>query len=420
MEKTFRSGSNRLRNWKEEGEIIVWIHTNTQIHKRLFHMVPYVGIKKDDQGESGNGKKSILYHPFVCHENVKEYLNEGRSFTPSKCPICRFIELLKNDGNISDGETVWESSVRDRKRDRICTKADFVGDIEGGGDWRLAFKPSMQYIITVIDHEHPEDNIRVTAEKFSLGEKIKSSIFKEIDRKGIELGDPDKNPYAFKWIFNPKARAKTDYYDAYPYEKATLTDEIKELLMHPELDLSPWIAPGDTKLLRQIMEAHITLEDIDFDMLFDNVLPNQGLNNSDESESSEPNEEKTDEVQEQKKTKTRQAIPPKEEVLEESIPSDNMMECPSCRGKGIKKDGRTCKVCEGTGQVEAPEDDRPKRESPIQSPEPKVKERKTRTVKTPEPPPEEDSGEEVAECGRCHKDIPVSATSCPYCGASFE
>lgn len=426
-EKTFGGGYNRLRNWKEDGEIVVWIHTKTLIHKRLFHMVPYVGQREDE--DTGKKKTSILYLPFVCHEDVNEYLRLGKNFEPMHCPLCRFIEHLKNNGNIADGETVWDSSIGDRKRDRVCTKADFVGDTDGGGDWRLTFKPSIQYILAVIDNDHPGDGISIAAEKFSLGEKIKSAVQKEIDRRGPDEGDPDRNPYAFKFVFNSKSRTPSDYYDAYPLDRIEMTAEIEELLGQDAQDLSAWISPGDTKILREAMEAHVTVDDVDFDDLFDNVLENVGTK-SDESEEapkSKPKSKPKAKPKERKVSKERKVAKepepepdPEPETQEDDTP---MMECPSCRGKGKKKNGKECKVCDGTGQVEAPDDDE-EEEAPTPPPPKQTKGRtKERKVAPPEPEEEEksqDDEEDVAECARCHKDVAMSATSCPHCGATFQ
>lgn len=462
-EKTFRGGFNRLRNWKEDGEIIIWIHTNTRIHKRAFHMVPYAGIKKDEN--TGKERKAILFLPFVCHEDVNLLLKEGKRHIPVHCPICRFIDYLKNNGDIDDVETVWDSSIGDRKRDRICTKADFVGDVEGGGDWRLTFKPSIQYVMGTIDHDNVGEGIRVATEKFSLGEKIKKAVQKEIDRRGPEKGDPDLNPYAFKWVFDSSARSASDYYDAYPFERAEITPEIEELLSQEALDLNPWIAPGDTKILREAMEAHVTVDDVDFDELFDSVLLNEGIEQPDEPEeapdndepkskskkaktskapkkSAEKSAEKTETPPKKSKPKTRKVAPtpepepePEDDETDDEESSEEtsveMMTCPSCKGKGVKKNGKDCKVCDGTGEVEAPDDDEEEAEEEPPPPPPKKEKpkntkpkQKTRTVKkAPEPEPEpedEDDEEDIAECARCHKDVPMSATSCPHCGATFQ
>lgn len=455
-EKTFRGGFNRLRNWKEDGEIVVWIHTNTSIFKRGFHMVPYAGVKKDEN--TGKERKSILYLPFVCHEDINALIREGKRHVPEHCPICRFIDYLKNNGDIEDMETVWDSSIGDRKRDRICTKADFVGDVDGGGDWRLTFKPAIQYVMATIDHDNVGEGIRVATEKFSLGEKIKKAVQKEIDRRGPEKGDPDLNPYAFKWVFDSSARQAADYYDAYPFERAEMTPEIEELLSQEALDLDPWISPGDTSILREAMEAHVTVDDVDFDELFDNVLPNQGTEQPDEPEEAPVEEEpkpapkkakatKTDikkaaKAEKTAKPKTRKVAPKPEpepdpepeegeeddqEEAEES--SIEMMMCPSCKGKGKKKNGKDCKVCDGTGEVEAPDDDEeeaeeeppppPKKEKPKNT-KPKQKTRTVKKAPEPEPEDEEEGEEDVAECARCHKDVAMDADSCPHCGATFQ
>jgi hypothetical protein len=398
---------NRLRNWREAGEVVVWIHTNTQIHKRLFHMIPFVGEKEDEQ--TGSKRTQIMYLPFVCHETVQDYMNREPA---KRCPLCRFIEHLRTNGNIPDHETVWDSSIGDRKRDRICTKADFTGDTEGGGDWRLSFKPALQYVLAVIDNDNPGEGIRIATEKFSLGESIKKAVQQEIDRKGPELGDPDQNPYAFKWVFNSNARQPADYYTAYPFDRAQLTEEIQELLDKPEENLDAWISPGDTKKLREAMEAHVTVDDVDFDILFDNVLENAGTS----AEQAEPAPEEKDEPKEKKEPakRTRQAAPPKEKPAKEPEPEPEaeestvpMMECPSCRGKGQKR-GKDCKVCDGTGEVEAP-DDEEEEAAPEPEPEPPKKSPPKKTRKAaappPEPEPEPEEEEDVAEV--------AAARTCP-------
>jgi hypothetical protein len=391
-EKSQRGGFNRLRNWREDGEIIIWIHTNTKIHKRLFHMIPYVGEREDEQTKKK--RMAILYLPFVCHETTQDYMNRASA---KRCPLCLFLDHLRANDSIADHETVWDTSIGDRKRDRICTKADFTGDTDGGGDWRLSFKPALQYVLGTIDHDNLDDGIRVATEKFSLGEAIKKAVQMEVDRRGPELGDPDQNPYAFKWVFNSKARQPADFYTAYPYERAEITDEISELLAKPAEDLGPWISPGDTKKLRDAMEAHVTVDDVDFDELFANVLENAGTQADGEEEA--PEIEKPEAAAAPKKT--RQAAKPKakaEPVLQEPVPEPEpeeeaveedapeeveedvpMMECPSCKGTGEKR-GKECKVCDGTGLVEAPDDEEKEEEAPPPPPK-KAPPKKTRQAK---------------------------------------
>lgn len=426
-EKLYKGGYNRLRSWKDDGNIEVWIHTNSAFYKRLFIMIPYVGEEEDEK--TGKTKRTIKYFPYVSHEEINDYISRKKNGEYYRCPLLRLIDWLTDNGYVDDDQTVYDASIGDKKRDRVCTKADFINDIPAGGTWQLSMKPTMQYVMAVIDNATPKDGIVVTAEKYSLGEKIKGAVRKEIDRKGPELGDPGNNPYCFKWVFNTNANNPNNYYDAYPYERVELTDDIAELLAQPAQDISDWVMPGDTDFLRKIFEAHITVDDVPWDDLFDNVHEERSVfGGTDTEEQDDVEEEK------EKKSKPKRGRPKskksasKPEPEPEPEPEDDESEdedsdtvtCPSCKGKG-KKRNKKCKVCDGTGEIEAPDDDGEPDESP--PPEPDKKQRRARKPKPkpkpePEPEPEDDEGED--ECGNCHKSIPYDANECPHCGCQFE
>lgn len=415
-EKTFNNSFNRLKNWREDGDIVVWIHTESSMFKRLLHVISYVGTREDEKTKKEVEAIKFLY--FTCHEEVDDYMNKKNSDFPCRCPMCRFIEWLEDTDKIKDNMTVWEASIGDRKRDKICTKADFVGNTDAGGDWRLTFKPKLQYVLAVIDDDDLDNGIVVATETFSLIEDMKKAICQEIDRKGPEIGNPHVNPYAMKWKFNSKAKKPADYYESYPYDQATLTPEIKELLDAPALDLDGWVIPGDAVLLREIMEEHIVIEGIDvpFDIFFDNIYENHMGNRQ------ETKEEKTETTPPPRRQRT--ATKPKEEPKPEPEPEDDgTVECPSCRGSG-KKRGSACRVCGGAGRIDGPDDDEDASE-PEPAPEPEEKKepaKRQRRVRTPAPAPEPEPKEEEFEdeCGNCGKGMPADANVCPHCHARYD
>jgi hypothetical protein len=390
------SGSmNRLGNWKEDGEVTIWIHTDSKIFKRLLHVIKYVGTREDEK--TGQEEEAINFLFFNCHEEVDEFFrrNKQGSEFPCHCPMCRFIEWLEYESDIEDGETVWEASIGDRRRDVIATKADFIGDTKAGGDFRLSFKPKVQEVLAVVDHDDIENGLVVASESFSLIEDTKKAIKNAIDSKGEELGDPAINPYAIKWKFNAKARKPSDYYDAYVYEQAKLTDEIRDLLDSDPLDLYSQIVPGDPEKLREIMEEHITImiDEDTFDSFFDNVQEvhagNYFSNNSDDKEDKEEEEKKE---------------PPKK----------NSKSKKSIKSRKAKKEPEP-------KQEEDEEEEQPRKRRTRKPKDSKKK--KTRSVRKtkpePEPEPEEDD-EDIFECENCGADVPGDASECPKCGSPFE
>lgn len=365
-EKSYGSSFDRLRQWRDDGEAVIWIHTKSKMFKRLVHVIGYVTTEEDEKTKKEKDTIRFLY--FTCHEEVSDYLNRKNSGFPHSCPMCRFIDWLENNDNIPNDEEVWRAAIGDKKRDKIATKADFTGNSDAGGDWRMSFKPTLEYVLAVIDDSEVDNGIVVAREKFSLIESTKSAIVNEMDRKGPELGNPELNPYAIKWKFNKRARKSTDYYDAYPYEQATLTDEIQALLEQPAIDLSVYVKPGDPTLLREIMEEHITVEsdDVPFDLLFDNVA------HVEESDRPKKSREKTE--------KPRK---PKEDVEED------------------------VEEVEETKLCKKPADKRTRR---VRQPKP-----------APEPEPEVTDEEDYPdECGNCFRGMPADATECPHCGARYD
>jgi len=407
----FGNGGARLGDWRKAGSIVVFLHAESGITPRLFHLIPYVEKSED------SGKKELRYYPFICHEEPSSYFARAPA---QHCPICRAIDMLVDDDSIDDDTIVFEISPSNKQHARKASKLDFCG--LKGGDWRGSFKPRAQYVIGVINTEKPEAGIQVDVEPQSLGDALMSAIKKEIDSSGQEAGDPRINPYAFKFTYDADADPK-DKYDAYSFRRAEYTEQIAELMEKPAVDIDGYIDPGDTKRLREIMEAHVDC--VDLDVIFDNVLDVQSDSSDEEPESEEDNlnmgnlcetcdgkgtigKKKTEcpdcegtgrdapeEVEEIKGTpcetcngtgkigKKNKECPDcegsgidttEEESEEDEEETVEMIDCETCNGTGkIGKKKKTCPECDGEGVVPAEEDDN---ETPEEEEEPEAEEKK--------------------------------------------
>ena len=338
---------SKLDNWKKDGNVTVWLHTKSGIYQKGQHVVPYIWHNKE------KNKDEVKFLFFNCHEDYDtlRYKQE-----PEHCPIELFIDWLISNDSIDDDDMVWECEVGKVKRS--MTKYDFVEN------WMTKMNAKLKSVLPVINDADPKEVV-VTEETVS----IEMGIFKAIEDYGkklleygddIDLSDPDVNPYPFKWEYNAKADKPADYYNVVALDRKEPTDEILELLNGPEVDLSSFIKPGDSKRLRKIMEDHIVLEDVPFDEIFANVKDKD--TNSYNYNSTEDIETEKEEVKEETKTKTKKSKKEKVEVqvckdCGEPLPLDEsgnpevcdcqyeeVYECDVC-GAEVSEDAEECDNC---------------------------------------------------------------------------
>lgn len=461
-EKKLGGGAGRLRDWKKDGSIVIFIQTSSGLTPRLFHLVPYIG-------EDDKGKAIIRYYPFVCHEDPEQYLNR---VPPQHCPICRAIDILADDGRIDEDELIWDASIGNRQKDRFANKLDFC-QLDKTADWKNSFKPAVQYVFVAVDTEKLSDGLVVAVEPQTVGQSISSCVTKEIDAAEGDEGDPEVNPYAFKLTYDPDALPK-DKYDAYAFRKVKYSDEIAELIESDPVDLSNWINPGNSARLLEIFKEHFKA-DIDLDILFDEVL-------DPESYKDEEDEESQDEPEEKLHGRTRSPMedtsssesessdglcetcngngtigkkkvecpdcggtgfegePENPEEAEDEGPPIEMNECDTCGGKGtIGKKKVQCPDCDGEGTVEAEEETAPEPE-PTPPPKSSKKDGSKKGKgtkgkgkgakggkgkgkgkgKAKEKPPEPEETVTMFTCGSCQRKIPADVNMCPHCGTEFE
>jgi len=289
--------------------------------------------------------------------------------------------------------------------------------------------------MAVIDNKKVKDGLVVACEKFAIGEGIKKCVKQQIDSKGPELGDPGKNPYCFKWVYDASATQAADYYQVYAMDRIEITPEISDLIASEPVDMSDYLLPSDPAMLRHVMETHIPLDNVPFDEFFDNTQPVfSPWNNKDASFDIENDEvvnkpTKTEPAKAQPKPTEQPAV--KTTPVEPTTPAaGNMIDCPSCKGSGSKR-GVQCRVCGGSGQVPGPDEEEPAAATPPAAPKPAApatppaqptatKRVRGAAAPPPPPPPPAQPDDDMDECGNCGKPVPQDASACPHCGVTLD
>jgi len=415
-------GSNFLDRWKENGEIVVFLHTNTGIGLRRQHVIPYVDV--DDKGNS-----KIAYMNFVCLEDPENYDREN----PVACPIEMFMSYLINNKNIADDQVVWEAAIGS-KADRTATKAEFIGEGTGKDGWKNSFESRSQCVLAVIEAEHPERGIQIATESFGIYLGLNRCIEKEMKSRGDQEGNPEINPYALRFIYD-KHEAPARMYDVAAYLRAEVTPQIQALLDSPAKNIDKLLQSHGLRRLREIMESCIQIP-VNFDLLFAEATKNSEATDFDtEKMEKEATEEKaaakkTSPLEETKtatktepkkrgKKKTEEPTPPPPPA-----PTKSEIACETCLGVGkIGKKGTKCPDCDGTGYVEAESTESPTTECETCGGIGTIGKKKTTCPDcggSGMVAADDTEGDDLTACFHCNKMFSGTPDLCPFCGAEFD
>ena len=397
-----------LANWKKQGEIVVFLHGNSGVGERMKHVIPYV-----DVDEKGN--KKIGYMNFVCVEEPESYDTEN----PQVCPIEMFMSYLINNQNIADNEIVWEAACG-TDNDRVITKAGFLG--EDPKRWKDSFVARHEYIFMLIEAEHPERGIQIDTETEGLWWALNRCINNEQKSKGEELGNPEINPYAFRFIYDAR-ESPARKYDVATFARAEVTPEIQKLLAKPAVSMEGMLKSTGVKKLREVMEACIQVE-VDFNLLFESAgeEDNTDFDTKKMDEDAAKKKESAKKGRKSKKddSEKKKSTPPLEKTetkpAEPELPEGAVI-CELCNGTGkIGKKKNKCSECEGAGYtIEAQAEMVP---CELCDGTGKIGKRGTTC-------PDCDGTGEVTEeiqsvCYNCNKEFAGEPENCPFCNAELD
>jgi hypothetical protein len=127
-----------------------------------------------------------------------------------------------------------------------------------------------EYVFTLVDNKHPDNGIQVSNETSLLGDKVKDVIADRLDSVGKEAGDPFRNPYAIKFMYNGEEENPQAKYKARALEQVVMTPLIKKLIIETDPpDVERMVAPFNQGEMRTYLETHCLLKSVPWDDIFD-------------------------------------------------------------------------------------------------------------------------------------------------------
>lgn len=271
-----------LKNWKDAGSVVVWLHTRSKIHPRHVHQFPYVDKVEDRETQAV--KRVLRSLRFGCWESeqvlAKRYKRDDvtgeRELPPDVCPGCLLLEALVVDKKLPGDAVVFSAEARDRDGNPVkvaLVKGYLTGAFKKTSQsWKQDIGVRDTWLCTVVQDGHPEYGPKVSEIPTSLAESIRREIKKQMDSLGVDDGNPLKNPYALKWRYNKEAKSPRDYYEAYRFAQAKLTEEVRlQIVVTDPPDISQYARRGNPFTLRSVVEETLTPEArrvLDLDAIF--------------------------------------------------------------------------------------------------------------------------------------------------------
>lgn len=374
------SGGGFLKNWKEDGSIVIWLHPKSKIHSRWGHRFPTVVVKEGVE-EIKSGRFNCLEAESVNKKSRFRHRDGSREYPPEVCPHCLLVEWIREQ--VDSGELSWTDKVFHFEDD-----ADEV-DIHAGGITNLfskrektteekkelkragiklteSFKesglPGMDYVFCMVSHTDPGDGCVIATEKQSIGKKLQKVVKDRMDEfveegEDRNLGHPLLNPYAFKLSFDDN-KDFSDKYDVLARPKIEITPEIQKVFDEDPPEVSRLVALPDVNDLRaqRIAMEEAACIDMPFDDFFkpyeeangvkiNGVSPESGEedgDSEDEEEEATVGEVKEDEDELPESWNNTGSSEPS--AAPAAIPEDEAVPCDKC-GAAMHFSADKCDAC---------------------------------------------------------------------------
>ena len=281
------SGSQKwLKNWKDDGSIIVWIHTRAAMaypswnHPFIMNGT-FTDKKTNEERECLRYPKFVSPDPEIVHQHQYFRFREqdngplGHMKTPPVLdPFLRLREWLRLECELPLDTIVFrwvnpnpkrgEDPIREWTRGQLAKLVDKTNTTYGH-----SLDTKLEYLFVVVDDSAPGDGAQIVRCPKLLGDCMKAAIGQEMESNGDD-GNPLINPFAFKWVYDKSQASPMNYYKAYRYNQARLTDAVREAITsaeHPDPTSQTKWQPGDKAKIRAAM-ADAARIDLPWDRLF--------------------------------------------------------------------------------------------------------------------------------------------------------
>jgi hypothetical protein len=279
---TERSGGF-LSGWKKDGKVDTWM-VCLPVALWRHGGVPRVVVvenktTKENETRVWSGNWSCHETEDVLKKQYKRDEEKNRVAPPNYCALCRLTDVmfhLVTSGRVDwlkpifkfEGDEAKETKVlhaggmwMSRKSYEELEKDELKRAKDAGVSlkemsWQENCFAKMEYVARVVDNAHPESGVQIATVTSSLGDKIKDVIVDQREDRGVEEGDPFKNPYAIQWEFREREPVPANMYKVRPMLKLPLTPAINALLQAEPPDISKMVQPFNTQEMRAFLESH--------------------------------------------------------------------------------------------------------------------------------------------------------------------
>jgi hypothetical protein len=276
---------NWLDDWGKRNPpaINVWLHPNAKIFPVWGTTFIEVGEKKQ---EGSDVKKPTLRFPKwvgidrpEVYENSRFRENGRLKVPPNVDPFLYLREWLRflaapERAVLPLDAVVFEWTDYGRNNVPIqWTVGQLSGLVESNNTtWSHHINPKLSFLFTVIDAANLSAGAKLTSETQLVGEKTQKLMLQQMKAKGMEAGNPLKNPYPIHWEYNAAAKNFGDKYEVFRYEeegKCEYTDAVYEAFSKEFPDAEPYAKPGQDDLtkIRAAMEQAMQIA-LPLDLIF--------------------------------------------------------------------------------------------------------------------------------------------------------
>ena len=287
---TKAKGASYLKNWRKEGQIIVWPHTGGFSFPVWNHQL-YRVVERERNGVT---QKEIWATRWVCHESeyilcrqhFRDETTDAREHPPTICPNCKFIELVRTlyrdrkipwtapvlqwfgdcppvvlhacgvDGSANQRE-LTSQAIRDLKEAHIFKNQVFKENL----------RAKLQYLFLVASDSNLASGVQKTYEAQSLGQKIQAAVSAEIlkakmsakgDKTG-SAGNPLLNPYPLLWKYTEDQPDPKEKYQCIALTDQVPREQVLKIIRGPAPSVDEDLAPGNCWELYQEFKAHLVV-----------------------------------------------------------------------------------------------------------------------------------------------------------------